>query len=85
MRAETWTPGPGEAQSKANGIGVTNPPRPQALVSAARDSKGLFVTVSEEKIILEWQRVLAEMEGIIVEPTSAIVNGGSGKTRCKTG
>ena len=71
-----WTPNPGEAQSKANGIGVTNPPRPQALVSAARDSKGLFVTVSEEKI-LEWQRVLAEMEGIIVEPTSAIVMGGA--------
>ena len=74
FEGRSWTPESGEAQSKANGIGVANPPRPQSLVRAARDSKGSFVAVPEEKII-QWQRVLAELEGIIVEPTSAIVLG----------
>ncbi len=69
-----WSP-KGEATSKANGIGVTNPPRPGALLEAAKESGGSFVTVTEEKI-LDWQRLLASMEGIIVEPTSAIVLGG---------
>ena len=69
-----WVPYEGEASSKANGIGVTNPPRPDALLEAARESGGSFVTVTEDKI-LEWQRLLASMEGVIVEPTSAIVLG----------
>ena len=70
-----WTPYEGEAASKANGIGVTNPPRPHSLMEAAKESGGRFVSVAEEKI-LEWQGTLASMEGIIVEPTSAIVLGG---------
>ena len=69
-----WVQYEGEATSKANGIGVTNPPRPQALVQGAKESGGSFVAVTEEKI-LEWQRTLASIEGIIVEPTSAIVLG----------
>ena len=70
-----WTPYEGEAASRANGIGVTNPPRPHSLMEAAKESGGKFVSVAEEKI-LEWQGALASMEGIIVEPTSAIVLGG---------
>ena len=62
-----WTPYEGEAASRANGIGVTNPPRPHSLQEAAKESGGSFVAVSEEKI-LEWQRTLASLEGIIVEP-----------------
>ncbi len=74
FEGRAWTPGPGDATSKANGIGVVNPPRPSVLVQAARGSGGSFVTVSEGSL-LRWQRLLAEMEGIIVEPTSAIVLG----------
>ena len=68
-----WEP-KGEATSRANGIGVTNPPRPKALLEAAEESGGSFVAVTEERI-LDWQRLLASTEGIIVEPTSAIVLG----------
>ncbi len=75
FEGRVWTPYEGEAASRANGIGVTNPPRPKALLEAAEESGGKFVAVTEEKI-LDWQRLLASMEGIIVEPTSAIVLGG---------
>jgi threonine synthase len=70
-----WTPYEGEAASRANGIGVTNPPRPSALLEAAEESGGSFVAVSEDSL-LEWQQTLASIEGIIVEPTSAVVLAG---------
>ena len=69
-----WTPYEGEATSKANGIGVPRQPRPEALLEAAKDSGGSFVAVSEDSI-LSWQRLLAELEGLLVEPTSSIVLG----------
>ena len=69
-----WTPYEGEATSKANGIGVPRQPRPEALLEAAKDSGGNFVAVSEDSI-LSWQRLLAELEGLLVEPTSSIVLG----------
>ena len=75
-----WTPQPGDPKSKANGIGVPVTPRPAALLQGAKDSGGSFVAVSEDKI-LEWQRALAELEGIIVEPTSAIVLGAAEKLK----
>ncbi len=67
-----WTPPSGPPKSAAGGVSVPNPPRPQALVQAARESGGSAVAVSEEKI-LSWQRHLAALEGIILEPTSAVV------------
>lgn len=72
FEGRSWSPLPGEPKSKANGIGVRNPPRPGALLQAARESGGSFIAVSEEQT-LRWQRCLAELEGIIVEPTSAVV------------
>ena len=70
-----WIPYEGEASSKANGIGVANPPRPGALLEAAKESGGRFVAVTEESL-LEWQALLASLEGIIIEPTSAVVLAG---------
>ena len=53
---------------------MKEPPRVEALLKALRESGGRPVTVDEESIIA-WQRRLAELEGIFVEPTSAIVIG----------
>jgi threonine synthase len=69
-----WTPYDTDPTSRANGIGVPTPPRLQDMVQQAKDSGGSFVAVSEESL-LGWQKALAEMEGLLVEPTSAIVVG----------
>jgi threonine synthase len=64
--------------SLANGIGVNHPPRLKSLVEIARDTGGRVVAVSETKI-LSWQKELASLEGLIVEPTSAVVMGAAEK------
>ena len=69
-----WTPYPGEATSSASGIGVKSPPRIGRLVSAFTETGGRPVTVSEASL-RSWQQKLAELEGLFVEPTSAIVLG----------
>ena len=55
-------------------------PRPEALLKAAKESGGSFVAVSEDSLLL-WQRRLAELEGLLVEPTSSIVLGAAQNLR----
>ena len=69
-----WTPSLGAATSSANGIGVKSPPRMGSLVAALTESGGRPVTVSETSL-RSWQKRLAELEGLFIEPTSAIVLG----------
>ena len=54
----------------AGGIAVANPPRLKQSLAALRDTGGSSVAV-EESDILRWQRLLAEQEGVFIEPTSA--------------
>ncbi len=54
----------------AGGISIANPPRGAALLSAMRDTRGGAVAVSEEAIV-RWGRLLATLEGVYAEPTSA--------------
>ena len=69
-----WTPYFGDATSSASGIGVKSPPRMSSLVTAFTESGGRPVTVSETSL-RSWQKRLAELEGLFIEPTSAIVLG----------
>ena len=59
----------------AGGISVTAPPRRDRMVGILRETGGVAVAVDDERI-LHWQRLLAEREGIYVEPTSAAVLAG---------
>ncbi len=54
----------------AGGIAVANPPRLRQCVRILLDTGGSAVAI-EESDILRWQQVLAQQEGIFVEPTSA--------------
>jgi len=54
----------------AGGIAVANPPRLRQCLQVLRDTGGSAVAV-EEQDILRWQRLLAQQEGVFVEPTSA--------------
>ena len=54
----------------AGGIAVANPPRLRQSLRVLRDTIGSAATVEEQDII-RWQRLLAQREGIFVEPTSA--------------
>jgi threonine synthase len=69
---QEWVPPPGGSTSIAIGIGITNPPRLEALVQACRRSGGIPVAVADEDI-MAWQKRLAQLEGLFVEPTSATV------------
>ncbi len=73
-----WSPKSDYTVSLANGIGVNYPPRLKSLVEIARETDGRVVAVSETKI-LSWQKELASLEGLIVEPTSAVVMGAAEK------
>lgn len=72
FQGKNWTDSLTAPTSLAGGVSVPDPPRLDTLVDAARKSFGSAVAVTEDKI-LSWQRDLAAMEGIIVEPTSAVV------------
>ena len=63
-------PAPAAGSTIAGGIAVANPPRLKQSLAALRDTGGTSVAV-EESDILRWQRLLAEHEGVFVEPTSA--------------
>ena len=54
----------------AGGIAVSNPPRIRQALQVLRDTGGSAVAVDEADI-LRWHSLLAEREGIFVEPTSA--------------
>ena len=75
-----WIPPQGNANSVAKGIDVKKPPRIGVLLRVFKESGGRPVTIDEPNII-SWQRRLAEMEGIFVEPTSAIVIGAAQKLK----
>ena len=62
----------------AGGIASVSPPQKQAILHVLKASGGTAVAVSEESI-LEWQRQLAEMEGVYCEPTSAAAFAGLSK------
>ena len=54
----------------AGGIAVQSPPRLKQCLSAIRETSGVALAVKEEAI-KKWQAILAQDEGIFVEPTSA--------------
>ncbi len=65
---EDWSPdGRGTV---AGGIASVDPPHKQAILRALRASGGSAAAVDDDSI-LESRRLLAEMEGIYAEPTSA--------------
>ena len=63
-------PAPAVQSTIAGGIAVANPPRLRQCLRVLRDTGGTAVAVDEQDILL-WQRLLAEQEGVFVEPTSA--------------
>ena len=71
LRGRGWSPS-AAADSVAVGIQVGEPPRLDALVAACGESGGDAVAVGDDAV-LRWQRRLSELEGILVEPTSATV------------
>jgi threonine synthase len=54
----------------AGGISIADPPRGTALLRALRETHGGAVAVSDEAIV-HWGRLLATLEGVYAEPTSA--------------
>jgi threonine synthase len=54
----------------AGGITIADPPRGPALLRALRESRGGAVAVGDEQIV-RWGRLLARLEGVYAEPTSA--------------
>ena len=63
-------PAPAARSTIAGGIAIANPPRLRQCLRVLRDTGGSAIAV-EEQDILRWQRLLAQQEGIFVEPTSA--------------
>ena len=63
-------PAPTASTTIAGGIAVANPPRLRQSLRTLRQTGGSAVAVEESNIV-RWQRVIAEQEGIFVEPTSA--------------
>ena len=55
----------------ADGIASTNPPRMRQILDAIRETKGDSVSVTEDSII-KYRNLIAEQEGIFMEPTSAV-------------
>ena len=64
-----WEPAPGAA-TVAGGIASAAPPRAREILRAMRESGGAATAVGDADIV-RWQRLLAEVEGIYAEPTSA--------------
>lgn len=67
---QPWAPPPGGVTTIAGGIAVQQPPRLPQVLQALEESGGTALAVVEESIA-QWQRHLAEEEGVFVEPTSA--------------
>ena len=64
-----WTHKKG-ASTVAGGIASASPPRKAQVLAVLRATEGAAVAVEEEEI-LEWQKLLAQEDGIYCEPTSA--------------
>ncbi len=62
----------------AGGITIATPPRGAELLQAMRASDGGAVAVSDEAIV-RWGRLLATLEGVYAEPTSAAAVAGLAK------
>lgn len=71
FQGREWQPGPDSLRSVAVGIGIPNPPRLAAVARACRETGGQAIAVAEGDILV-WQRRLAELEGLLVEPTTAV-------------
>lgn len=65
-----WNHPPDHIKSVAVGIRNSEVPRLKTVVQAMRDTGGQPVAVPE-KAIISWQKMLAQQEGIFIEPTSA--------------
>lgn len=63
-------PAPAVRSTIAGGIAVANPPRLRQCLRVLRDTGGSAVAIEEQDIV-HWQRLLAQQEGVFVEPTSA--------------
>ena len=68
-RGDQWSPKAG-AKTIAGGIALAAPPRKEQVLAVMGATGGVAVAV-EETQILQWQRELAQREGIYAEPTSA--------------
>ncbi|GAY16939.1 pyridoxal-phosphate dependent enzyme [Mycobacterium sp. shizuoka-1] len=55
----------------AEGIAITAPPRARQILAAVRASGGTIVAVDDDAVVAA-RRVLAEREGLFVEPTAAV-------------
>ena len=64
-----WTFNPKQITC-ADGIASSNPPRMKQILQAIKESKGDSISVSEDSI-KRYRRILAQSEGIFMEPTSA--------------
>jgi len=64
-----WTFNPKQITC-ADGIASSNPPRMKQILQAIKESKGDSISVSEDSI-QRYRKVLAQSEGIFMEPTSA--------------
>ncbi|GGH76801.1 threonine synthase [Pullulanibacillus pueri] len=63
-----------QQQTLAEGIAIANPPRHRQILAAVRETNGMFVTASEQKI-KQAHLALAE-RGFYVEPTAAATYAG---------
>ena len=69
-----WTFTPNKTTS-ADGIASTNPPRMTQIIQAIKESKGDSISVTEDSI-KRYRKILAQSEGIFMEPTSAVALAG---------
>ena len=68
--ANEGRPAPEPVATVAGGIAVANPPRMHQCLQVLHATGGSAITVDDDEI-LRWQLLLAQREGIFVEPTSA--------------
>ena len=55
----------------AGGISSINPPRKLQILNALKQSKGTALAISDKEI-LRYQKLLSTLEGLYIEPTSAV-------------
>ena len=71
---DSWIPGP-DAKTMAIGVSIASPPRLARLVEICREAEGVPVSVPDASTLV-WQHEIALREGILIEPTSALVLAG---------
>ena len=65
-------------QTVAGGISSIAPPRLLQILNALEQSKGTALAITDEEI-LRYQKLLSTLEGLYIEPTSAVAFAGLGK------